>query len=275
MKRFYAIALAVIAAGCSRPPEGAMLGYGEAEYVYLASQESGVVAELFVREGDAVDAGAPVFRLQGQRIDLPLQGATAQRAALAQAVEAARAQSVLARSNYQRTNGLFQDGFVARARLDADRAALDAASAQLEQARRQWAASNAEIGLWRQRRSDLAGAAPTAGTIERIYRRPGEVVAAGQPIAALLTPENRRVRFFAPEAEIAHLPPGARVALSCDGCANGLMGTVSFVAREPQFTPPVIYSVGQREKLVYLIEARPDDPSAIRPGLPVDVRLAQ
>lgn len=251
-----------------------MQGYGEAEYVYLASQESGVVAELFVREGDSVDAGAPVFRLEGQRIDLPLQGASAQRAALAQAVEAARAQSVLARSNYQRTSGLFQDGFVARARLDADRAALDAANAHLEQARRQMAASNAEIGLWRQRRSDLAGMAPASGTIERIYRRPGEVVAAGQPIAALLTPGNRKVRFFAPQAEIAHLP-GARVALSCDGCAAGMMGTVSFVAREPQFTPPVIYSIEQREKLVYLVEARPDDPSAIRPGLPVDVRIAE
>lgn len=274
MKRFYTIALALITAACSRAPEGVMQGYGEALYVYLASQESGVVAELLVGEGDSVEAGAPVFRLEGQRIDLPLQGASAQRAALAQAVEAARAQAVLAHSNYQRTSGLFQDGFVARARLDADRAALDAANAQLEQARRQMAASSAEIGLWRQRRSDLAGMAPASGTIERIYRRPGEVVAAGQPIAALLTPENRRVRFFAPEAEIAHLPLGARVALSCDGCADGLMGTVSFVAREPQFTPPVIYSIEQREKFVYLIEARPDDPAAIRPGLPVDVRIA-
>jgi HlyD family secretion protein len=47
------------------------------------------------------------------------------------------------------------------------------------------------------------------------------------------------------------------------------------VAREPQFTPPVIYSIEQREKLVYLVEARPDDPSTIRPGLPVDVRIAE
>lgn len=274
MKRFFAFALILAAAACSRGPQGAMQGYGEAEYVYLASQESGVVAELFVHEGEAVAAGAPVFRLEGQRIDFPLQGASAQRAALAQAVEAARAQSALARSNYQRTSGLFQDGFVARARLDADRAALDAANAQLEQARRQLAASSAEIGLWRQRRSDLAGAAPAAGTIERIYRRPGEVVAAGQPIAALLTPENRKVRFFAPEAMIARLAPGTHVALSCDGCAAGLMGTISFVAHEPQFTPPVIYSIEQREKLVYLVEARPDDPAAIRPGLPIDVRLA-
>jgi HlyD family secretion protein len=49
---------------------------------------------------------------------------------------------------------------------------------------------------------------------------------------------------------------------------------VSFVAREPQFTPPVIYSLEERAKLVFLIEARLDAPGPIRPGMPVDVRPA-
>jgi HlyD family secretion protein len=273
MKRFLIFSLALLAAACGRTASDVMQGYGEADYIYLASQESGVVGEILVREGDAVEAGAPVFRLEGDRIDYPLQGANAQRGALAQAVEGARANAALARSNYQRTNGLFQDGFVSRARLDGDRAARDAANARLEETRRQLSASNAEIGLWRERRSDLSGAAPVAGTIERLYHRPGEVVAAGQPIAALLSPQNQKVRFFAPEAMLARLPMGARVAVSCDGCAAGLTGAVSFVAREPQFTPPVIYSLDQREKLVFLVEARLDQPGAIRPGMPVDVAV--
>ena len=37
----------------------------------------------------------------------------------------------------------------------------------------------------------------------------------------------------------------------------------------PEYTPPVIYSQGARAKLVYLVEAKPDDiDSALRPGLP-------
>lgn len=275
MKRFLLLSLALAGAACTPAPEGAMQGYGEADYVYIASQESGVIAEILVHEGQAVEAGAPVFRLRAERIDLPLQGASAQRSALAQAIEAARAQATLAQNNYQRTSGLFRDGFVARARLDADRAALDAANAQLEEARRQLAASNADIGLWRERRSDLAGAAPAAGTIERIYRRVGEVVPAGQPIAALLSPANMKVRFFAPEAMLGRLSLGARVEVSCDGCAETLQGSISFIAREPQFTPPVIYSLDQRTKLVYLVEARLETPDAIRPGVPVDVRVPE
>jgi HlyD family secretion protein len=37
----------------------------------------------------------------------------------------------------------------------------------------------------------------------------------------------------------------------------------------------VIYSLDQREKLVFLIEARLDAPGTIRPGMPVDVRIAE
>jgi HlyD family secretion protein len=134
--------------------------------------------------------------------------------------------------------------------------------------------ASADINLWRERRADLSGAAPAAGTIERIYRRAGEVVAAGQPIAALLSPENMKVRFFAPEAMLSRLTMGAAVSVACDGCPDGLTARISFIAAEPQFTPPVIYSLDQREKLVFLVEARFEAATPVRPGMPVDVRLA-
>lgn len=275
MKRFLILGLALFAAACGqRADNGVMQGYGEADYIYLASQETGVLREVLVREGDAVDAGAPVFRLDPDRLSLNAQGAAANRGALVQAVEAARANAALAQRNFTRSTELFQQGFFSQARLDADRAARDAASAELDQARRTLAAAGAESGLARERLSDLSGAAPAAGTIERIYHRPGEVVSAGQPIAALLSPEYQKVRFFAPEALLGQLRTGARVAVSCDGCAEGLTGTISFIATEPQFTPPVIYSLDQRQKLMFLVEARLDTPGAIRPGMPVDVRLA-
>ena len=274
MKRFSIMAFVLLTMACARTDDGAMQGYGEGDYIYLASQEAGVLGEIFVREGDAVEIGAPIFQLEGGRIDYPLQGAAAQRAALQQALTAARANAELARANYRRTSGLYAEDFVARARLDADRAALDAANARVEEARRQLAAANADIGLWRERRDDLAGVAPAAGTIERVYHRAGEVVGAGQPVAALLAPQHMKVRFFAPEPLLARLRVGGRVNVSCDGCEGPLGATISFVAREPQFTPPVIYSLEQRQKLVFLVEARLDTPGAVRPGMPVDVQLA-
>jgi len=275
MKRFVILSLALLAAACGREPSNVLQGYGEADYIYLSSQDAGVVGELFVREGDVVEAGARVFRLDPQRLNYGAEGAAAQRAAAAAAVRTAQAQATLAQRNYARSAELSERGFYSRARLDADRASLDVANAQLAQARRQAAAAGADTGLAEQRLQDLAGAAPIAGTIQQIFHRQGEVVSPGQPIAALLAPENMKVRFFAPEAMLAQLPVGARVMVSCDGCTEPVEARVSFVAQEPQFTPPVIYSLEQREKLVFLVEARFDGATPIRPGMPVDVRIAQ
>lgn len=275
MKRILILSLLVFAAACGRAETNILQGYGEADYIYLASQETGVVRELNVREGDRVEAGARVFTLDPDRLALNAQSASAQSAAAASAVRTAQAQATLAQRNYARGAELFERGFYPRARLDSDRAAMDAANAQLAQARREAGAASASTGLARERLSDLDGAAPAAGVIERIYHRPGEVVAAGQPIAALLAPTNMKVRFFAPEAMLSQLPVGARVLVSCDDCGEPVAATVSYVSQEPQFTPPVIYSLDQREKLVFLVEARFEGETPVRPGMPVDIRLAE
>lgn len=275
MKRFLILSLALLAAACGGDPESALQGYGEADYLYLSSQDAGVVGELFVREGDIVEAGQRVFRLDPERLGYGAESAEAQRAAAAAAVRTAQAEAVLAQRNYARGSQLAERGFYPRAQLDADRAARDVANARLAQAHRQAAAAGAETGLAEERLSDLAGTAPRAGTIEQIFHRPGEVVGAGQPIVALLPPENMKVRFFAPEAMLARLPVGTRVLVSCDGCDQPIEARVSFVAQQPQFTPPVIYSLDQREKLVFLVEARFAGRTPIRPGMPVDVRIAQ
>jgi len=275
MKRLLILCFALLAAACTQRTNDALQGYGEADYVYLSSQDPGIVGELFVREGDNVAAGAPVFRLDPQRLGYEAQSAASQQAAAANAIRTAQANAVLAERNYARGAQLAAQGFYPRARLDSDRAARDVANAQLAQARREAGAAGAQTGLAQERVRDTSTLAPAAGAIEQIFHRPGEVVAAGAPIVALLPPQNMKVRFFAPQAMLARLPVGAHVSVTCDGCAHAFIGRVSFVATEPQFTPPVIYSLDQREKLVFLIEARFDAPTTIRPGVPVDVRLAQ
>ena len=81
------------------------------------------------------------------------------------------------------------------------------------------------------------------------------------------------MRFFVPEPELGRVQVGRRCDLRCDGCAAGMTATVRFIAPEAEYTPPVIYSVDSRGKLVFMVEAgrRPASPS-IRPA--VDVRPA-
>ena len=68
---------------------------------------------------------------------------------------------------------------------------------------------------------------------------------------------------------------GDPVTVTCDGCERDITAKISFISRTSEFTPPVIYSMDERSKLVFLIEAWPDRPERLRAGQPVTVTLEQ
>lgn len=287
MRRLLVLALfAMTASGCG-DREQMLEGYVEADYIYVSTQDPGLIQTLEVTEGDSVAAGAALFTLNRERALANYQtaselGGADSAASLAQAVAAAHARARLADLTLSRTQSLHERGFVSSARLDQDRAASDAAHADLDRVQverrnavRENRAQDARAALARAQLSDRAVAAPVSGRIERVYRRPGEYVAPGTPVLALLPPENLKVRFFAPQGMLSRIALGGDVDLSCDGCAAGLTARISFIATEPQFTPPVIYSVQEREKLVFLVEARVSGPSNLRPGQPLDIRVSR
>jgi HlyD family secretion protein len=114
-----------------------------------------------------------------------------------------------------------------------------------------------------------------AGRVDSLHVREGETVPAGRPVLALLPPSNLKIRFYAPQAQLPIIKIGDEVTVSCDNCQQGLTARVSFISRTNEFTPPVIYSLEERAKLVYLIEAHPEHPEKFRVGQPVSVKLAE
>lgn len=71
----------------------------------------------------------------------------------------------------------------------------------------------------------------------------------------------------------ANFRVGRVVRIACDGCERGYTATISHIASNAEYTPPVIYSNDARSKLVFLVEARPDTVAArgLHPGLPIEV----
>jgi HlyD family secretion protein len=93
-------------------------------------------------------------------------------------------------------------------------------------------------------------------------------------VLSLLPPENRIVRFFVPESERSRVAHGTQLSIFCDRCPEGLTARVRFVSTQAEYTPPIIYSVESRQKLVFAVEARPEGPAlALTPGQPVDIRI--
>ena len=184
-----------------------------------------------------------------------------------------------------RNEELLRTGAASRQTVDQQRAELASGSARVEAAnapssRRCGRRPGGEYEIAAQRamvaqaRAGLAQAewqvdqrhvaAPVAALVSDTYARPGETINAGVPVVSLLPPQNILVRFFVPETELATMHVGDRLAIGCDGCAPGLTATITFIAPQPEYTPPVIYSESNREKLVYLIEAHPTPEQAMQ-----------
>ena len=97
-----------------------------------------------------------------------------------------------------------------------------------------------------------------------------------RPVAQLLPPENVKLRFFVPEALVGGLRLGDTVSARIDGRDGAVAARVSWIAPGPEFTPPVIYSNETRAKLVFMVEARPEDArtaASLHPGQPALVEL--
>jgi HlyD family secretion protein len=117
--------------------------------------------------------------------------------------------------------------------------------------------------------------APQAGLVFDTLYRKGEWIAAGKPAVVLLPPQNIKVRTFVPQPLLAMIHPGDRARVTVDGTAAPVAGTVRFISPQAEYTPPVIYSRENRQKLVYLVELDFDPATArqLHPGQPVDVRF--
>jgi len=121
-------------------------------------------------------------------------------------------------------------------------------------------------------RHEARGRADFPAVGDWVATRPGEGDGP-HTIVALLPPGNIKVRFFVPQTVLPRIAYGEAVTVRCDGCTGDLTAKVSFISKTAEFTPPVIYSLEERAKLVFLIEAVPTEPGNLRVGQPVDVAL--
>jgi HlyD family secretion protein len=300
------IAIVIPGFGATEPPR--FNGYVEARYVYAAPATGGPIETISVAEGDVVLDGDLLFRLKQDQQISALQAAEARVAAAEAALanlttggredeldvvraslQKAEADLSLARETSARSGKLFAEGLIAQSKYDQDRATLASAEAQVKQlsaqlkvselpardAQQQQAEANlaaaqadAEAANWAL--ADRTVTAPAAGRVERVYYDPGEVVAAGSPVISILPEGALKVKFYLPETARAEFTLGETVAVSCDGCPDGLIARLSYMASDPQFTPPVIYSRDERQRLSFLVEATLEGAS-LPPGQPVTV----
>ncbi|SHL56673.1 HlyD family secretion protein [Roseovarius marisflavi] len=294
-------------------PEPVATGYVEGEFALMAPVAIAQVDDLSVRRGQRVTGKTVLARMERRDAEITLAKAksavaqaesvladlkAARRDEEIRAIQAelasARAQAREAAKEATRLNELLRRGAVPQTQVDVAETRLSVAEARVAEveanlavahlpAREQQIAAagaalavamtNHDMAEWQLEQRDIV--APSDGTVTEIFRRRGEIAGPQAPVLSFLPDGAVILRVYVPEENIAELAVGSVFAVTCDGCPPETSATVTYISQEPEFTPPVIYSVESRQKLVYLVEARPDpDTALLKPGQIVDVRLA-
>jgi HlyD family secretion protein len=240
-----AVALTLLA-GCNASRDPGYQGWVEADMIFVSPDESGRVTKLNVREGDEVKNGDRLYSVDD---DLQQANLNQNKATLANAQQ-----------SYDRAFSLSKTGSGTQATLDAAVSALRVAEAQVV---------TSETRLARR-----IGYSPIAGAVQQVYFREGETVPAQRPVLSIMPPGNMKVRFYVPEVDLPKLAIGDEVRVTCDNCSADLTARIYFLSTTAEYTPPVIYSLDERNKLVYLVQARPSRPDALRVGQPISVFLS-
>ena len=296
------------------PVEPLAVGYVEGEYALVAPIGIARIETLDVKRGDRMRAGQVIATQETQDAELAAakakaaleqararlrnleEGKRPQEIAVIEAtLRSAQAQLAENQRTMERLSSLNTRGFAAQADEQSARTAVEVASARVAELQAQLdvarlPAREAEIIAARAAVEEADAAlntaqwqlaqrtirAPSDGVISDVVLRSGEIAGPSAPVVSFLPDGATKLKLYVPQSARAGLEPGTVLDVRCDGCKPGQHAHVSYVADEPEFTPPVIYSLNNRQKLVYLVEARPDgDALQLKPGQIVDVQLRE
>jgi HlyD family secretion protein len=295
------------------PPIPKLQGYVEGEYTYLTAATAGTLQSLKIQRGSMVKTGDLLFQLDPEPEASALREAE-QRVFAAQArlkdlrkglrpseinaleaqqkqiqadlefslKELARYERLLAKKAIPRENVDTQQTTVQRnqARLAEIQAQLttakiggrndaiialeaDSAAAQATLEKTRWSLQQKQV------------ITPVSGTVTEVFRYPGEWVAVGNPVLAVLAPERVKLRFFVPESKLGALQLGQVLRFQCDACPENWSAPISYIAPKAEYTPPIVYSQDNRSKWVFLVEAipKPEIAARLHVGQAVDVEF--
>ena len=245
----------------------------EAERVAVATKYAGRVAEILVKEGDFVEQGAEVARMDTAELVAEIAAAKAKAQQAVQGVGQAKAQLLmrqaelkLANVELQRAQTLKQRDYTSASTVDqrqAERdvaaAAVTAAQAATGDAEAAQDAAEASVAQLQAVLNDMTLVAPVAGRVEYKLVQAGEVLSAGASVVSLLDLTDVYMTIFLPTPEAGRVGLGTEARIVLDAAPDYVVpAKVSFVAAEAQFTPKFVETENEREKLMYRIKVAID-----------------
>ena len=261
-------------------PPGFVSGNGrlEATEIDIATKFPGRIEEVLVREGDTVDAGQVVARMDTRELLHQLHGAAAQEQQARDSkstdeavAKVAQSQYEFAARDYERSAKLGEANVISAQKLDSDRTKMETYAAALLATRAKTVADTSAILAAEHDRERLQTQiedselkAPLRGRVQYRLAEPGEVLSAGGKVVTIINLTDVYMTMFLPEHDAGQVAIGADARIVLDAAQQWpLPAAVSFVAAKAQFTPKSVETAIEREKLVFRTKVQ-IDPQVLR-----------
>lgn len=267
--------------------------------VSLAFRQSDRILEMLAEEGDRVQKGQVLARLDTRELKLQLQRLNAEIAAQQSTVDKlhngtrpeeirqaegnlrqAQAAAEHAAGVYQRKRDIYTSiAGISQQELDnayhdmeAKQATMSVAEAALQEAKagpRQEDIAGAEAGLQALRNEQLRYIyllsqyelqAPDDGVIRSRLLEAGDMASPSKPVFKLSLPGKKWVRAYVPETELGRVYEGQQARVYIDSLpGKAIGGQVGYISGTAEFTPKHVQTEELRTSLVYEVRVYVDD----------------
>lgn len=308
------LAAALLLLGCGQDQSSRrVVGILEWDRVELIAEVSEPIVEIPAEEGDWVESGQVLVRLDPARQQARLNEAAAARdRAAARLQELERGPRIerireaearfegahqvyeVRRREFERVNELLPRKLIspdevdrARREFKAALAERDSASAvleelkagtrveEVEQARQALASAEAAVQVAETNLERLTVRAPVAGRLDSLPLKLGNQPQIGAVLAVLLSGAAPYARVYIPEPIRVSVMPGDAARVWLDGVAEPFQGTVRMVSSDPVFTPFFALTERDRRRLSYVAKIYLSETVRNVPaGLPVEAELS-
>jgi multidrug resistance efflux pump len=288
----------VFVSGCKPALDAdSVSGTIEVDETRVASRYGGRVEKVLAQEGDALAGGQVIVEVEAAELRARRELLAAQ---LAEAVagprkeeiataraewEAQTAQLDLARIERKRAEDVFESKAISATERDRAVTAEQALEKSVSAARSRYelllagtrleriAQARAQIAELDTQLREMKILSPTNCVLEVLSVKVGDVLAPNQPVATLLLTNHIWVRVFVPEPWLGHIKVGDMVKVRVDSFpGKDFTGVVEQIAREAEFTPRNVQTVGERVKQVFGVKVRLDNAEGeLRAGMAADV----
>jgi RND family efflux transporter MFP subunit len=208
----------------------------------LKARAAGELQGLAVREGDLVQAGQVIARVESTEYAARLRQAEQQ-------ADAARTQIDIAQRQWENNKALVEQGFISKN-------AVDTSLNNLEGARATHKAALAAVEVARKSLADTVLRAPIAGVVSQRLAQPGERVAVEARIVEIVDPSRLELEAALSPGDSVAVRVGQQAVLQVEGLARPVQARVARINPSAQ--------AGSRTVLAYLAVASAE---GLRQGL--------